>query len=98
MLTVLINLAGQDSITIHAPEDGPGTGRHDPLPHTRALLPGVGSLTVDLTGPTSGRAHLDAEQSVLLLVTAPEGRTHPRLGRLVRRGAGPAAPRSGVHA
>lgn len=85
MLTLLLNLAGRDSLTIRAPEDGPGLGRHDSAPHTRALLPGLGSLTVDLTGPATGHAELTPEQSVILLLHAPEARTHPRLGALVTK-------------
>ncbi|GAA5533862.1 hypothetical protein [Deinococcus aluminii] len=83
MLTLFLNLAGQDSLTLRAPEDGPGFGRNDPQPHTRALLPGIGSVTVDLIAPHQGHAVLSPEQSVLVLLHAPEARAHPRFGKLL---------------
>lgn len=87
MLTLFLNLAGQDSLTLRAPEDGPGLGRHDPQPHTRALLPGIGSVTVDLTAPQQGHVVLSPEQSVLVLLHALEARAHPRFRCLLARKA-----------
>lgn len=83
MLTLLLNLADRDVLQIRAREDGPGLGRSDSLQHTRAIIPGLGSLTVNLDSDTRGHLRLSPEQSVHVLLHAPEARSHPRFGSML---------------